>query len=508
MKITLISLYSDIQSIGIRTLSAIAKQHGHQTQMIFMWCPTNFGKGSFDFMTDADLDRLEDDLVDIVQDSDLIGIGLLSEHVFRARHLTQKLHERLSIPIIWGGIHPTIRPEECLEYADMICSGDAEYTFPELLAALDRGESKPEIAGIYYRGESLETASRKPHPTSQDLDSIPWPDYDSDSFILDALGDARLKPVTEDILFKYMQLEDYDLPAGSTFGIISSRGCPYNCTFCTVSYLREIHDGKYNVRARGVDDVVGELAWAKERFPFIKGVRFHDDTFVARTQESLEEFRDKYPSKVGLPFCVYAHPRDITRAKMEILCDAGMSRVGMGIQTGSRRLQKKYRRLTTNEMIGGAASLIEEFGRRGLMPPFYDMIIDSYNEEEVDSVETYKLLLDLPMPYSLHIFNMVLWPGTQVFNEAVANGQLVDVDEEVYRASYHVKDPSYISLVYACFRHSKYVPRVVLKFLSNPTVVHFMNSGRLKPAYPPVINFAKLAKNGFRKSQFTFSTSN
>lgn len=493
MKVALISLYADIQSVGVRLLSACLKQAGHQTVRVFLWCPTNVGKNGFDFLRSAQRDAMVAELARLLSDTDLIGISLMSEHVFRARFLTAELRQHLSAPIIWGGVHPTIRPEECLQYADMVCVGEGEHALPELARRLEQGERHPEVPGIWHRlGHT--TVSSAPWPLVQNLDDLPAPDYEvPEAYVLD---EDQIKPLTPELVQKYMQLELYDLPGDATYGIVSSRGCPYNCTFCSTSYFRRLHGAAYKVRLRSIDSVVAELAWAKKAFPWITGVRFHDDTFMARTEEDLTTFSERYPSMVGLPFACYAHPVDVREKKLALLCDAGMRKLGMGIQTGSQRLQKLYKRRTPNERILDAATMLHRFEKQ-LMPPWFDVIVDEFNGTEDDAIETFALLDRLPQPCTLHVYSMVLWPGTELYERARERGSITDDEEQVYRASYNVLRPNYLAFVYYCYKHRHLVPRALRRFLSQRRVVHALNSPRLEKVFSALLGFLRTARHGF-----------
>ena len=122
MKISLLSIYPDIQSYGIRTISSCLKKEGHDVDLFFL--------------TREFIERFEnktmDDLVKLTKGSDLIGISLMSNFWDNAVQITTKLKEHYETPILWGGTHATIRPEECLEHADMVCIGEGEEALVEL----------------------------------------------------------------------------------------------------------------------------------------------------------------------------------------------------------------------------------------------------------------------------------------------------------------------------------------------------------------------------------------
>lgn len=65
-----------------------------------------------------------------------------------AVQITKKLKANLDVPVMWGGVHPTMRPSECLDYADIVCIGEGEETLREVAATMESGEDAPTIAPI------------------------------------------------------------------------------------------------------------------------------------------------------------------------------------------------------------------------------------------------------------------------------------------------------------------------------------------------------------------------
>ena len=133
MKVTLISLSPLIERIigvGIRILSACLKREGCDVQIIFL--PRHIG--------DRYEEKTLNEIVKLARGSELIGISLMTDDFDNVVRITQRLKENLSIPIGWGGVHPTIRPEECLYYADMVCIGEGEKTLVELVRKMKDGQ--------------------------------------------------------------------------------------------------------------------------------------------------------------------------------------------------------------------------------------------------------------------------------------------------------------------------------------------------------------------------------
>ncbi len=150
MKISLISPYPDITAFGLRLISAYLKANGHKTTMIFL--PDPYGDA-----TVHGVERYEDSvlnqIIPLCEESDLIGITLMTNYFDSAVQITKKLKEKLKAPIVWGGVHATIRPEESLKHADIVCIGDGEEAILELANRMDAGGEYLNTHNLWFRSD-------------------------------------------------------------------------------------------------------------------------------------------------------------------------------------------------------------------------------------------------------------------------------------------------------------------------------------------------------------------
>ena len=116
MKVTLISPYPDVTAIGVRILSAALRQAGHETRVIMLRDP--FGDNVVHGAVRYNANIIKN-MNALCEDSQLIGISLMTNFFDNAVEITNGLRNSLNVPILWGGVHPTIRPEECLQHADI-----------------------------------------------------------------------------------------------------------------------------------------------------------------------------------------------------------------------------------------------------------------------------------------------------------------------------------------------------------------------------------------------------
>jgi radical SAM superfamily enzyme YgiQ (UPF0313 family) len=206
---------------------------------------------------------------------------------------------------------------------------------------------------------------------------------------------------------------------------------------------------------------------------FIRHISFDDDAFILRNVYELKEFGKEYKENINLPFFVSGiNPMLITEEKLEILISAGMNRVRMGIQTGSRKAKAIYNRHIPNEKIISAAEIINKF-RRKLILTGYDLILDNPFETNEDVIETIRLLSKLPAPFTLNLFSLTFYPGTDIYREALQAGFIRDNVKDVYKKHYLDIGRTYLNLIIAAYAIFK-IPRWLLNCLLNRK---FVNSG-------------------------------
>lgn len=411
MKVTLISPLPDLYCYGLRMISASLKKEGHDVQMLFL---TRTYTRPYD-------QRTMDDTVELCRSSDLVGMTVFTNFFDNVAQVTRSLKRAYNTPVIWGGIHATVRPAECLEYADFACVGEGEHSIVDLTRKMASGDCTS-VPGIWCkRGEKVIQNPQRPLPT--ELDDLPFQDIDYRTHYI-----LRSNGAVERMDERALRLQV------KTFMTMATRGCPFKCTYCCNSTFHRIFPNQKSVRKRSVDNLIRELVEAKWRLPFVNRVLFEDDAFFVHSVATLEEFGRRFRSEVGLPLVIGgATPVTVRRDKLKVLVEAGLTHIRMGIETGSERTMKSYARKMTNEQSENAARIINEF--RDRIPwPTYDIIVDNPFEKDQDSIDTLMLLSKLPLPYRLSLFSMDFFPGSDLYNRAKQEGLIQD-DRDAYRKS-------------------------------------------------------------------------
>lgn len=470
----------DISAYGVRALSAYLKRAGHDVRCVFLpGSHKRFSwKGTFVYRYS---DEVIDQVRDICKDADLIGVSFMTYFFDRAVQLTEALKASTSAPVIWGGIHPTVRPEEALEYADMVCVGEGEEPLEELLALMGEENYTSGIENIWSKpnGEIIRNPIR---PPITDLDSLPFFDYDLEGhYALDPRTDS-IRPLDDDF-FHHLMPTRPGLKGGlqKCYRTMTDRGCPHKCTYCSVSALKEMYEGHKFFRKRSVANVIEELKIIKARFPFIETVQFFDDTFFSRSTKNLEEFAKLYSQEIGMPFHAQCSSGTLSERKLEVLVDAGLIYTEMGLQTGSPHIRELYNRRETTEELIESTKIIHKFHKR-MLTTDYHVILDNPWESDEDILATLDMVLRIPKPFCLKLSTLQFFPGTGLYDKGKAEGHLHNEIKEIYRHPFLAPQNRYPDfLIY--LTTFQWIPNPLIRAFAGRRMVKALSRKGLAPVF-------------------------
>ncbi|MBI4843669.1 MAG: B12-binding domain-containing radical SAM protein [Nitrospirae bacterium] len=440
MRLLLLSVQSNAYLTGLKYLAANAKACGHEAKILHL-------PGYFESALDPAVEAFIKEF-----DPHLIGISLMSIEYYPTINLTRLLKAKFSAPVIWGGVHAVIKPEDCLKHSDYICCGEGERAIVSLLEHLrDKGRDiPPSIPNIWanHKGDYIKT---QPSMPESDLDSFPMQEYLPKYFYV--LHKGKIYNYSENPRI----FRKHALYGGTCHMMITTRGCPFNCGYCANSYLSKVYGRK--IRKRSVDNCMAELKEVKKD-PYVLYINFEDDCFFSHSREWISEFCKEYKKHIDLPFMVRAIPTLLDREKLSMLDKADLSWIIMGVQSGSDRVNHEiYRREIKFESVRKAAEMLTEFR----VVPYYEMITDNPYETERDSMETIKAMASLKKFYTISLSHLTFFPGTPLTERALSEG-IADPDAYLHRYMVDINKTYYNKLL----SMTPYIPRSIVKFLNKP----------------------------------------
>lgn len=398
--VLLIGFYNE-KALGVRYLANYLKKHGYIPHILFF---KEFNSIKPSKASDKELDLLEE-LIKKIEPS-YIGLSVMSSLYLETIFLVNdRIKEKFNIPIIWGGVYPTLFPEMALKYCNFVIRGEAEDAFVELLNKLEKDRDLSDVKNLAFISKNGEIIINEVRPLIQDLDIIGYPEIGGENkyFISNNTlkkGDPQLKSL------------GYELTA--------SRGCPFACSYCSSINIKRLYLNKGRfIRFRSVDSVMKELNEAKEKIKNLKFVHFWDEIFPDE-EEWIEEFKERYKKGIGLPFKIWGHPLKIKKRVIENLVEAGLYQIVVGIQSGSLRVRKEiFRRTETQEQIIKSSKILSECKVPRVI---YDFMLKHPFETVEDLKETYKLCLKLEPPFELQLHGLNFLPGTDIVEMAIERG--------------------------------------------------------------------------------------
>lgn len=440
MKILLISLQSNAYVTGLKYIASNVIDSGHDAKILLL-------PG---YIEEALSPAIEGFIMDY--NPDLIGIGLMSIEFYPAKNLTMLLREKFQTPIIWGGIHAVIDPDECIKHADYVCCSEGERAVVSLLEHLrSKGRDVlPEIPNIWVNDKGRVIKQQKALP-EKDLDSLPIQEY-LPSYFYGYHKNRIIRFAEAPKLFRR-----YALYGGTCHMMITSRGCPFNCGYCANSYLMKVYGNK--VRERSVKNCIRELKEVKKD-PYIIYINFEDDWFLFHSIEWLKKFCEEYKKHINLPFMIRVFPSNLDREKIFLLRDAGLSWVIMGVQSGSDRINfEVFNRRVHFSSVLKAAEMIAETKAAA----YYEMITDNPYETEEDRIETVNSISKIRRPYAISLSHLTFFPGTPLTKKAIEDG-IADPDSYLTRYMVNIDRTYFNKLLYM----TPYLPRFITNFFNRP----------------------------------------
>ena len=252
-KVLFISLFNG-EALGTRYLFSAIKNKEFDTRLLFLKVDlehekeyaqqkSDFFSGNLEIISDIEITLLMNFITDF--QPDVISFSLVSPYFQLYKRLFSSIRKLGTFKIVLGGWHVSLNPESCVPYCNILCIGEGDNAFPELIIKLAENKSIENIPNLWIIDHE-KIIKNKVAPLKKDLDLIP-------NFIFDVNSTY--------IIEKNKIVNNDPYSSNSRYGTAVSRGCPYHCTYCSNSYMaKNIYPQNWSkIRYRSVNSVIDEL---------------------------------------------------------------------------------------------------------------------------------------------------------------------------------------------------------------------------------------------------------
>lgn len=337
---------------------------------------------------------------------DLIGLTTFSYCYDHANELIKTIKGYTSVPLIIGGPHVSALRGEVLATttADFAMKGESEASFVRFIEEFSESKNYARVGNLIWKNPLGSLVENQAHPLIEDLDRIPFPCYDAFHF------------------------ERYNYFAARTLPIITSRGCPYGCNYCSV----KLSMGR-RFRARSPENVVEEMRhWVKvykiERFDI------NDDCFTLNIDraESICDLLIK--EGLNIKYRLYNGIRAdrVTERLLRKMKESGCIFISYGCESGNQGIINNMGKALRVERVREAVGLTNKVGIRNAV----NFIIGHKGETYETAMDSLKLAKSLPTGF-VNFYNAVPYPGTDLYNWATENATyMMPMQEYLGRVGY------------------------------------------------------------------------
>ncbi len=325
MRVLFLSPFLAQEPLGVMYLSGALKAAGHDTRMIFV--PDS---------------QFEEKLLEY--DPQVVCFSFTTGMHNTVLGLNARVKKLMPhVVSVAGGAHVTVVPEFIQEEGiDAICRGDGEYALVEFIRRVDAGEDLTNIPSINYKDADGVIHTNEPGPLESDLEVFGFCDR---SVVYDAADFYR---------------------SSERKVIKTDRGCPMNCSFCFHhAWKKKVYKVTNNeyVRRRSVSHVIEEALKIKEQYP-LSFVHFLDDIFNINNKW-LEEFAERWPKEVGIPFDAILMANMVTEKHIKLLKKAGCLYARIAFEAANDHMRNAVmKKNTTRQQLIRAAGFIRQHGIR------------------------------------------------------------------------------------------------------------------------------------------------
>lgn len=391
MRIALVSPMWKVENsyppLGLAYIGAVLEKNGHTVKI-------------FDLTLNSKI-PLENKMKEIVEFfPNVVGISAMSHSYDNAIRIAEYIKIKTGAKIVLGGPHPTIMPDSTLENksVDFVIMGEGEETFLEMCKNLSTGTFHG-IDGLCYKENGKIVIQSKNNFVS-DLDSIPFP--------------ARHLMKMAD----YTLIDDY---GDKMTTIVSSRGCPYRCTYC--------YKGLFGVsyRQRSPQNIMDEIKHCMKNFGY-KSFYFVDDLFTMNAKRVDVLTHTIKSEKLNIRWQCLARVNNATPEMFKQMKDAGCYKVHFGIESGDQEIINKVQKGITLDQVRNAVKCCKDAGIR--TKGYFMLGLPG------DTIDTMQHTLDFAAELQLDdsMFSITTpFPGTELWN-SIDKSKIASLSDAFYHS--------------------------------------------------------------------------
>ena len=318
-------IYSASPPLGILYMASYIRKFGHHPDLIDL--------SLFNISDDESVERI------IKKKPDVVAFTATTPQINSAVRIIKKLGEISDVPVVLGGSHATIMPDEMMrEHKDIdyIVIGEGEKTILELMDAMERPTNPEDVAGIIFRqgDKIIKTA---PRGFVEDLDTLPIPARD----LLSSINDYKLTPL--------------DFKRTPVTTMITSRGCPFHCLYCNKS----IFGNKY--RTHSTRYVLDEMEHLIDKYK-VKEIKIWDDVFTLNTKRTSEICTGIKDRDLDISWSCESRVDVVTKDILRQMKNSGCWLIDFGIESGNQNIINGINKGITLDQIRNAIRWSKDAG--------------------------------------------------------------------------------------------------------------------------------------------------